>query len=368
MSEIQNNYGVALYYPYINVRDIDWLKCALLYWDKIRCIVPTDETNHQSIKDDVTVLIEPVKTAEDCLNPHVKYLCDNGVVEPTSPKDYINAAVETFRNRISRYKDRWSELDIVLKKYSQDTRHDLQDMSIHGSKILKGTFEDMGIKLTVGGGDFYHAQSYVVALYISVLASEMSKRINAPMLTDTPGLAGLSQLILWSDEAIPHGTEPESFLLQLGIAYPSAKELRDLTFANLLEYRQKRNSERRRFREAVEEIRSTVQGLKDPNNLADYLSDKKQKIEEVIDDQRKTLNEIGIKDFASSIKAAWPLMIGLPIGAIAGPAVGIFGAIGLASISIAYSKAGISQEKRKAIKECPWHYVINIEEEQSSSS
>jgi len=313
----------------------------------------------------VTVLINSVGTAEDYLNPHMKSLCEHGAVEPTDPQDYVDAAVETFRNRASRYKDRWSELDIVLKKYSRDTCHELQYVPIHESKFHKRTFEDMGIELTVGGGDFYHAQSYVAALYLSVLASEMSKSINAPMLTDTPELAGLSQRILWADQAIPDGTEQESFLLELGIAYPSAQNLSKLTFEKILEYRQERISERRRFRNAVEEIRSTAQGLDDPNQLADYLSDKKQEIEVAIVDHRNTLNDIGIKDFTSSIKAAWPLLIGLPIGATVGPAVGICSAIGLASISIAYSKARMSLEKRKAIKECPWHYVINIAEELS---
>jgi hypothetical protein len=33
MTDKSNNFGIALYYPFINIQNIEWLKCALLYWD-----------------------------------------------------------------------------------------------------------------------------------------------------------------------------------------------------------------------------------------------------------------------------------------------------------------------------------------------
>jgi hypothetical protein len=32
--------GTALYYPYIHLRDVNDIKSALLYWDRVRRIVP----------------------------------------------------------------------------------------------------------------------------------------------------------------------------------------------------------------------------------------------------------------------------------------------------------------------------------------
>ena len=32
--------GSALYYPYIHIRSLDHIKASLIYWDRVRRIVP----------------------------------------------------------------------------------------------------------------------------------------------------------------------------------------------------------------------------------------------------------------------------------------------------------------------------------------
>src|SRR4051794_11430979 len=38
----------ALYFPYIHIRDDNWLKAAALYWPTVRRIVPHDYPKHDS--------------------------------------------------------------------------------------------------------------------------------------------------------------------------------------------------------------------------------------------------------------------------------------------------------------------------------
>lgn len=74
--------GVALYYPYIHVRNEHWLKMALLYWDSIRRIVPR---NFKPEHDEKYGSTQAVK---------------EGLIQSTPPDAYVKAAAERFRTTI----------------------------------------------------------------------------------------------------------------------------------------------------------------------------------------------------------------------------------------------------------------------------
>jgi cellulose biosynthesis protein BcsQ len=339
----QNNYGVALYYPFINVQDIDWLKSALLYWDHIRCITPSS----------------------DYFEDDIKYLYDEGIIIATNPKDYPTDASVKFVREMEKYCHNQGELDIRVINYLEGRFPELKNVTIHNDKLDERLYQEMGHKVVLGyfAADgvsrFYQAQPYISALYLITLASEMSKKIHIPMLTDIPGLAGLGEHILWSGAIIPENIRQGDILTQMNIPYPSVEDLERLSFDDIIRFRRGRNDERRRFRNTIEEIRYQSQSINDPNALADFFNAKKQEIQQAIDDHKKTLRDIGIKYFTSAIKVSWP---SLPIGQIAGGTAGILSAIGLVGISLASNKTSISQEYRKAIKDCPWHYLISLEQ------
>jgi len=346
MATEADNFGVALYYPFINVQDIDWLKGALLYWDAVRCITPS----------------------KDFFDGSIRYLCDEGAIIATDPKRYTLNAGAIFLRKMQKYCDNQGELDNEVIRYLDVQCPELKNIAIHSGKISKRIFQELGHKVVLGHFHegtalWYRAQPYITALYLMVLAIEMSKSIKAPMLTDVRELSGLGQHILWSDEIIPGDTAPDNVLMQLDIDFPSSEALANIPFEDIIRFRQKRNNERRRFRSVIEQIRSTAQGLEDINALSDYLSEKKQDIQQAINDHKKTLINIGIKSFTSSIKSCWPSVFGIDIGNMAGTTAGILSAIGLAGISIAYSRTIISQEYQEAIKNCPWHYLIELENE-----
>ena len=340
---VQNNYGVALYYPFINVQDIDWLKSALLYWDHIRCITPSSDY----FKDDI------------------KYLHDEGIIIATNPKDYSTNASVKFVREMQKYCHNQGELDIKVRNYLEERFPELKNVTIHSDKLDERLFQEMGHKVVLGHfvdgvGRFYQARPYISALYLITLASEMSKKIHVPMLTDVLGLEEIGSYILWSGAIIPENISQGDILTQMNIPYPSVEDLERLSFDDIIRFRRGRNDERRRFRNTIEEIRCQSQSINDPNALADFFNAKKQEIQQTIDDHKRTLRDIGIKHFTSSIKVSWP---SLPIGQLAGCTAGILSAIGLVGISLAYNKTSISQEYRKAIKDCPWHYLISLEQD-----
>jgi len=346
MEQNKNNYGIALYYPFINVQDINWLKSALLYWDHIRCITPSTDY----FKDDI------------------KYLSDEGLIIATDPKDYRIEASGRFLKKLQKYCNNQGALDAKVRNYIEERFPELKDVPIHNEKLEEKLFQEMGHKVLLGHvvngvSRFYHARPYISILYLMTLASEMSKKIRVPMLTDILGLSGLGQYILWSNDIIPQETDQNEILVQMDMEFPSSQDLLRLSFDDICIFREKRSEERRRFRRAIEEIRIQAQSIDDPNALADLLNDHKRQVQQAINDHKRTLRDIGIKNFTSSIKASWPSLFGISIGQIAGGLSGILSAIGLAGISIAFNKTSISQDYSREIKDCPWHYLINLEKE-----
>ena len=73
MNTIQeSSFGKALYYPYIQIQDSNWLKLSLLYFDGIRRIIPS--------------YISPQDS------PAIRRVVDEGLLEATTPEAYRDAA------------------------------------------------------------------------------------------------------------------------------------------------------------------------------------------------------------------------------------------------------------------------------------
>jgi hypothetical protein len=77
----------ALYFPYINVPDTDWLYRMLLYWDRVCSIVPR-------------VYVD----GRNELKPHMQHLIGEGLVQPIMPQDYIRE-IPNFESSFLQYID-----------------------------------------------------------------------------------------------------------------------------------------------------------------------------------------------------------------------------------------------------------------------
>ena len=77
----RSTFDTALYAPHIQFQDINWLKCALLYWERICRIVPSEY--HTWDPDDI------------------KRAKDEGCIEDIPPDGYVSAAAHTFNTRVA---------------------------------------------------------------------------------------------------------------------------------------------------------------------------------------------------------------------------------------------------------------------------
>jgi len=337
----------ALYYPYFRVQDVNWLKASLLYWDEISCIVPENYDPGNP---------EELKPAEE-------------FILRLDPEPYTNRAELTFREHVlplSEQHDR-PEAQATLNAVAEaigDRR-----IWIHADKMtheLRRELEWRGL-LQWDTHDRMQLAEGFDALYMICLAKEMGLATRRPPLTDTEEYAECQALVQFDanvavSREVQNAETESSVLVQLGIAMPSPQQLNNVPLQSIIDHHRKRDTERRAFRRAVEEIVSDASGIDDPIALEDFLAEKRRDIEQQMKDFRKTLDELRV-NAASSVLGisvpAWKIAAVGGVLLVAGPAAGVvLAGLGI-TVKLVDWWATVRRDHRQAVAECPWHYWMD---------
>lgn len=330
--------GTALYFPSIDIRDGGWLKRSLLYWERIRRIVPSGVT-----PNDVGV---------------VRTFDQSGLLLNTPPDAYRDVAADRFRSC-------WSDsLREVVKERDAEIERRLpnEPWLIHPDKLGRMLHEDLescGAKSTPDG--WLQVNSRFAGAYMHALATVMSTRLEAPMVTDTVFDLAVGERIAYAGALRTQDTDNTTIpvMLDLKIEVAAPKFLGSVSADAILKFREKFATERRAFREAVEAIRTTAAGMTDPLAVADFLNTKRDEIRSVTAEQRRSM-----RDLAEDCATHWwdivsPTLVcattgqmlptDLPLGTIFGPAGFLFG--------LRRWYKDYQARERDINRANPWHYI-----------
>jgi hypothetical protein len=331
--------GSALYYPYIHPRNVDRLKSALMYWDRVRRIVPREVTEGAYADGD---------------NDDARLLADNGLLLSTPPEGYKDRAFERFVQHIEPHQDRFrieadEAVDLANRNYGLHVEK-MGDEAIY-------RLEQMGLAVQVG--DWVAMNAQTGAFFMFCLAATMGSEIDAPLLSEEEDDGSLGQSILFEPENTDDASE---WLIQLGIDLPTPDELAKVSTADFVSFANRRAAERLRFRQAIDGIIEVAREIDDPNLLADYVSSRRIELNEAFNSLKASLDEIRVEGVANAAKICVPSGIGglLALSPLGGPAVAILAAVGVvvAGISCYATTRG---KLRKARQACPYHYLISME-------
>jgi hypothetical protein len=333
--------GTTLYYPYIHPRKINHLKAALLYWDRVRRIVPRPVLSGGHVYDD---------------NDDARLLAAHDLLIATQPESYSERAAKRFFRHLEPHSERF-RIDI-------DTARELasRNRGIHIEKLgdeVLGRLHQLGLAHQFGEWAYLHDE--VGAFYMFCLASEMSGSMGSPLFTDSPDDAVLGQSLLFEPEERSNVTNT---LLRVGIQLPSPEALQNVSVGTIVQFAVRRAAERQQFREAVEGIVNTASSISDANALEDYLATHRTKINEAVGDLRAALDELSVGAFSSVAKITIPAGAAAAIAAfpISAAAAAILGATGLA-ISAISCYAETRGKLRQARTSSPYHYLISLQNE-----
>lgn len=347
--------GIALYYPNFTP-DMNWLKCSLLYWDGIRRIVP----------DAVSVEVRK-KDPADC-----RRVVDEGLLRSTDPCNYRKEASNIFFRQLqpilrSTKKSHVSWLRSLQRDFSLGANTSLHgdkvDGWIHGEKASQAMIHDLqNVGLVRKKGEWLEMPNVVASLYMMCLASEMSGKIEVPLLTDQPTLGvGTEALLFLEPVRQDQAAAVRSLLLKLGIRFPRPQSLESVAMKTVLKFHQRNGAERKQLRIVVEDLLTKLAAVTDANHFKDVLESERRTVQQTHRDFKNSLKELGVSGFWSFLKISVPSML---VGAtnmfqgIVDPR-----ALAVAGISLgsAAAWAEFKGKRDKLISDTPWHYAWRVQ-------
>jgi len=327
--------GTTLYYPYIHPRSLGSIKSALLYWDRVRRIVPCSVRVGDRVRGD---------------DSDTRALTERGLLVSTDPQLYQTKAAEQFFSEIEIAPDRFRIGHDAARAIVEGAR------GIHAEKIA----EPVRLRMYEEGlahqfDEWIGMQEEVAAFYMYCLASEMAGRIDAPLFAEAEDDAAIGQALLFQPDT---SGDFSRTLASLKVDVPSAEQLHDVSVDKLADFVEKRAGERRRFRLAMESIVEKVRVTSDPNAIEDYLADKRTEIGEAIKESRATLEDLYGGAVGGVMRITVPA--GVAAAAAAAPIPPVSAAI-LAGTGIVMSVVSLWAETRGKLRAAkrtsPYHYL-----------
>ncbi len=156
-------FNKALYYPWIDIEDMGWLKTSALYWEQVSTIVPKNYGVAYQNRD-------------------TRILESEGILRPLIVNSSITSS-PFFRNQVINFFEEYEKH--YLRLLSEQGTNQL-DHRIYWEKIDSKLHSFIKEKLNTFNDEYFMADRYFADFYMTLLANYLSKRNGLSLITDTP--------------------------------------------------------------------------------------------------------------------------------------------------------------------------------------
>ncbi len=244
MKEGKNMNQTILYYPTINIKDGQWLRNALLYWDNISSIVPHE--NYEDLSSDLLFL-------ESC-----------GVYEAVYPEnlftsEYSDAFCNAILNRISEYE----------KNIKNELLLDGNRTMIHKSKLHWSVVEQLKHNKNLSNWisrdllkkkhpDFYFYDEWlemdaqIARIYMRTLAEFSIKCSHKDIVLGTDKIRENREIYCHSTPQIDN----LCYCLNIIDCFPQPSL--ETSFEDILEFKYRRRDELKDFRDKIQDLEESI--------------------------------------------------------------------------------------------------------------
>lgn len=339
----------ALYYPWIDIEDIknqEWLKTCLLYWDKLSTIVPDDPTNFHY------------------KSQSAYFLQSLGILLPEFVEPNLHAVNEAS-NYFYSYMTTPEATDILLppgsKMYRIPTLDQSKDLSMLRIEKLTTTLKNELIK----SGRVIEDRGWLIVdrsalnYYMTLLASSICRRKNYSPVTDDESFEPLSNRFRRNDapagsrgrRAIVEGLLAKMTLESVGIAA-------ETPFDDIVRFRDDHKDELGYFRT---EIGKLAQEIDPETPTFDALQQQildiyTNKVSPAMNTLRDALARARIRSVLTNLTsvlftAAIPFL----------PKENYINILTSIGVQVAIHKINYDLERKEQLSENPYSYVLKVE-------
>ena len=348
-------YGNALYYPYIHLRDSNWIKVAALYYDKISRIVPGDfNPSDQNI---VNVLQDKLDLFE-FVNPQ-------DTAEKLAP-----GFIDFARKNLSSAKKR----EIILSKLQRAIPQESW-FRIHPGKMtrsLSKTLRDLKLAKespSDPSGDF-DLEPITGALYMTFLAKRIADDRSLPIVTDDPVYQPLiyqpTRLEMKSN--IPEAKRDKGFALaSLVIETAIPQNIQDVPIESIVKFRKNHESERQNFFNGITTLAKELEKIEDQRAIEGVLAKNRAKVEQSVKSLESAMRSSNITCTATLFSLsipAWIKIAGIASLGISQPILAGGALLMAASLSLAKWHTDIKKAKNDNL----YSYVLSLKRDLNVNS
>jgi hypothetical protein len=151
----------ALFYPYIDIKDEQWLKTSLLYWDQLYTIVPESIDNPYS--SDAT-----------------RFLKDAGILQPIRVHSNMPEIEEITDSVITYLSTKAGTRMLAANKNQNSNLVRLHVEKLHHEKLHHEIKHKL---LGIKNGDWLNVDRNFAEFYMTLLATKLSKQNGASLVT-----------------------------------------------------------------------------------------------------------------------------------------------------------------------------------------
>jgi Family of unknown function (DUF6236) len=380
---------MAVYYPYIHIRDERWLKVAALYWPRMVRIVSPDYPTRNSqlvdiLADELGFIIDhpPDDAARDVAAPFAAFveglgpeamrrlkvkqgselLSPERLTLPHPPAAFSatdSTADETCVPAFEYYSPAWSSGNIA-----RDTA------GVHQSEVaptLADRLIDAGLAVHARG-EWLAMNPALAWLYKCRLTEELAVRNNLVPATDQlpahavmagpVNIASLTGQTARARKSV--GFQAAFGLLSIDAVIPRNLDL--VPPAKIVEIRRRFSAQFDRWREYADQVAAglatQLQDVESPELLKAYLDDAvKRYASGPVDDLKRGLAAVGIDAVTTAVNTKF----GVPAAALAGLTTPQIAAVGGMALAVANLRRS-TRHKAQAQQDAPVAYLLSVRE------
>lgn len=331
--------GVGLYYPFTHVRSEHWLKMALLYWDKIRRIVPEG----YPLEDDLY---------------GIKLAVDDGSVESTNPNTYLQAAAERFRTTVipNLQHDQLRPESPLLDAFENIDEWGASYGVHHGKLDPVLQRELLAQHLAIPDQRDFRMPRGVGIAYMLCLAQTISTAIHAEPVTHDTLAAKLSSAMSFQPDET---TDRVPALVALDLPFPDADALVNVPWKKLLAFRKQNAALRIDFRNTITEILKKIPRDADPLAVTDTLERESTHLKAAISNHRKAMDRLVTSTIGSSLQISIPTTLSSLVAATFPAGSIVLGGTVVAILGIGWWAR--YQTERARLVESPYQYLFSAQ-------
>lgn len=371
----------ALFYPWIEIKDDQWLKTSLLYWDEFRTIVP--ESIEHPYKTDSTIAL----SSEGLLHP-IRVRPDMEEIEDLADSVLTYLSTDEGARIVTSNRSRGSIIHegSLPDQFAKFTEIHPEKLPYRIQDELRHLFRDSN-----SDGEWLNVDSGFADFYMTLLASKLSERTGASLVTDSSMANDLAMAIhldapfdqkvgaTFGDERHrgrhkrrdydafgPRRSYPSAVAegLLANLAISKINISKQTPIQDLIDFKRKYSDEFGRFHKAINDLCSGIQGETAMESLQEqvgtiYQNDLEPSLNSLkaaLDGKRIKWKAEGFMKLASMSLDSW---FSLTLAGISTPMALLAGAgISLTVMGVLYNI-----EKREQIRNDPFAYLLSAERE-----